>query len=347
MHYPLMKLQTLFVVTALLTFRAAAQNAIDPFMGDWQGSVSIGGQQQPVSVYMIPLDDGRYEARFVADFRERGPYLFRLRGVIRDDQFRFLEDIPYDVGHVTGTTDTGLIFAASLWSGKLTDNSVQGTLTGRQTGRFELKKTQRVSPDLGQRPPEGAVVLLDGSNLDQWQTRGSGQPITWKLLPDGVMQVAKGGDIVSKEKFGDHQLHLEFCLPYMPRASGQGRANSGVYVQSRYETQVLDSYGLEGFDNECGGFYQICRPLVNMCAPPLQWQSYDITFHAAKRGEDGKKSANARITVVHNGVVIHDNFELPHPTPGAVDEKEGEPASLLLQDHGNPVQYRNIWVKRL
>ena len=342
-----MKLQTLFVVIALPTFRAAAQDAVDPFMGDWQGSVSIGGQKQPVSVYLIPLDKGRYEARFVADFRQRGPYLYRLRGVIRDGQFRFMDDIPFDVGQITDTTDKGVVLAASLWSGKLTANSVRGPVAGQQAGQFELRKTQRVSPDLGKRPPEGAVVLFDGSNLDQWQSRNSGEPARWKLLPDGVMEVAKGGDIVSKEKFGDHQLHLEFRLPYMPGASGQGRANSGVYVQSRYETQVLDSYGLEGHDNECGGFYQISQPLVNMCAPPLQWQSYDITFHSAKRGDDGKKSANARVTVVHNGVVIHDNFELPHCTPGAVDEKEWEPAGLLLQDHGNPVQYRNIWVKRL
>ena len=152
---------------------------------------------------------------------------------------------------------------------------------------------------------------------------------------------------MSKEKFGDFQLHLEFCLPYMPRESGQGRANSGVYLQTRYETQVLDSYGLEGMDNECGGFYQICSPALNMCAPPLQWQSYDITFHQATLGADGKKTANARVTVIHNGVKIHDNFELPHVTPGGMNNKEGVPAGLLLQDHNNPVQYRNVWVKRL
>jgi hypothetical protein len=342
-----MKQLTPLFVTAMLAFCAAAQTALDPFMGDWQGSVSIGGQKQPVSVYLIPLDEGRYEARFVADFRQRGPYLYRLRGSIREGQFRFMDDIPFDVSRIKDTTDKGVVLEASLWSGQLTGNSIQGSVAGRQAGQFELRKTQRVSPDLGKRPPEGAVVLLDGSNLDQWQSRNAGQPVTWKLLPDGVMEVAKGGDIVSRDRFGDHQLHLEFRLPYMPRSFGQARANSGVYVQSRYETQVLDSYGLEGLDNECGGFYQICRPLVNMCAPPLQWQSYDITFHAAKRGADGKKSANARITVVHNGVLIHDNFELPHTTPGAVDDKEGESAGLLLQDHGNPVQYRNIWVKRL
>jgi hypothetical protein len=343
-----MKLQTLFVVTAMLTLRAVAQDAVDPFMGDWQGSVSIRGQKQPVTLYMIPLDKGRYEARFVADFRQRGPYLFRLRGVIRDGQFRFADDITFDVGRVTGTTRKGVVVSASLWSGKVADNSVQGTVAGKEAGKFELRKTERISPDLAKRPPEGAVVLFDGSNLDQWQSGKSGKPATWKLLPDGAMEVvAKSGNLVSREKFGDHQIHLEFRLPYMPGESGQHRANSGVYIQGRYELQVLDSYGLEGRDNECGGFYQICQPLVNMCAPPLQWQSYDITFHAAKRGSDGKKSANARITVVHNGVVIHDNFGLPHATPGGLDEKEGEPGSLLLQDHGDPVQYRNIWVKRL
>ena len=340
-------LRTILVGATVLTLRAAAQNATDPFMGDWQGSVSIGGQKQPVSVYMIPLDQGRYEARFVADFRQRGPYLYRLRGVIRDGQFRLMDDIPFDVSRITDATDKGLLLPASLWSGKVADNSVQGTVAGLQNGQFDLQQTQRVSPNLGKRPPEGAVVLFDGSSLDQWQSRDASKPATWKLLPEGVMEPAKSGDVVSKEKFGDHILHLEFRLPYMPRDFGQARANSGVYLQTRYETQVLDSYGLEGLDNECGGFYQICRPLVNMCAPPLQWQSYDITFHAAKLGADGKKTANARVTVIHNGVVIHDNFELPHVTPGGLNNTEGEPAGLLLQDHGNPVQYRNIWVKRL
>jgi hypothetical protein len=341
-----MKLLSILVATTLLTLCATAQAAPDPFMGDWQGSVSIGGQKQPVCAYMIPLDQGRYEARLVADFLQRGPYLYRLRGQIRDGQFRFIDDIPFDVGRIAGTTDKGVILPVSLWSGKVTDHSVQGTVAGLQKGEFELQQTQRLSPDLGKRPPEGALVLFDGSSLDQWQLRDS-KPAAWKLLPGGVMEVAKGGDIVSKEKFGDHILHVEFRLPYMPREFGQARANSGVYIQTRYEVQVLDSYGLEGHDNECGGFYQIRRPLVNMCAPPLQWQTYDITFHNAKLGPDGKKTANAKVTVVHNGVVIHDDFELPHVTPGGFNNTEGEPAGLMLQDHGNPVQYRNIWVKRL
>ena len=342
-----MKLHIILLAATMLAVSAQAQDKPDAFMGDWQGSVSIGAQTQVVSVYMIPLDQGNYEARMVGSFSERGPYLFRLRGMIRNDQFRFLDDVPLNASQVAGITEKGVVFAASLWSGNLTGDSVQGSVTGRQTGSFELRKTKRVSPDLGQRPPAGALILLDGSNLAQWHKRDSANPIGWKLLTNGVMEVAGGGDIVSKEQFGDHQLHVEFRLPYMPGSFGQGRANSGVYVQSRYEIQVLDSYGLEGFDNECGGFYQIKGPVVNMCAPPLQWQSYDVVFHSAKRDANGKKSANARITVVHNGVVIHDDFELPHATPGSVNEKEGEPAGLLLQDHGNPVQYRNIWVKRL
>ena len=343
----LMKLQTFLAAAVLLTYRALAADPTDRLMGDWQGSVTVGNQKQTVAAYLIPLADGHYEARLVADFRQRGPYLFRLRGLAGGGQFQFLDDLPVDAAHVAGTTEAGVFFAASHWSGKLTWAAAEGTIAGRQKGRFELKQLPRISPDLGKRPPEGAVVLFDGAGLDAWQSRSGGKPAPWKLLSGGVMEVAGGGDIMSKEKFGDHQLHLEFRLPYMPRAFGQARANSGVYVESRYELQVLDSYGLEGFDNECGGFYQIRRPDVNMCFPPLQWQSYDITFHPAKRGEDGKKSANARITVVHNGVVIHDHFELPHCTPGAVNEREGEPAGVLLQDHGNPVQYRNIWVKRL
>lgn len=342
-----MKLHPCLLATVLLTALAKAQDNLDQFMGDWQGSVSLGAQTQAVSVYMIPLDHGNYEARMVESFSKRGPYLYRLRGMIRNEQFRFLDDVPLNASQVAGITEKGVVFAASLWSGHLAGDSVQGSVAGRQTGRFELRKTRRVSPDLGKPPPAGAVILFDGSNLAQWHKRGSAEPIGWKLLTNGVMEVAGGGDIISKEKFGDHEFHVEFRLPYMPGSFGQGRANSGVYVQSRYEIQVLDSYGLEGLDNECGGFYQIKAPLVNMCAPPLQWQSYDVIFHNAQRDVSGKKTASARITVIHNGVVIHDNFELPHATPGAVDEQEGEPAGLLLQDHGNPVQYRNIWVKRL
>jgi hypothetical protein len=133
----------------------------------------------------------------------------------------------------------------------------------------------------------------------------------------------------------------------MAKARGQGRGNSGVYLQNRYEVQVLDSYGLAGLDNECGGIYKIGRPRVNMCAPPGQWQSYDMTFKAARFNNAGNKTDKARLTVVHNGVTIHDDIEIPGPTGGALDGDESRPGGIYLQDHGNPVQFRNIWVVEL
>lgn len=194
--------------------------------------------------------------------------------------------------------------------------------------------------------PAGAIVLFDGNNLDQWVARKDGKSApTWKIV-GGAMQV-QGGDIVTKEKFGGHfTLHVEFRVPYMPKASGQGRGNSGVYVQGRYEVQVLDSYGLDSKDNDCGGIYGIAKPLTNACKAPTVWQSYDIEFWSPKF-EGGKKVQPGKITVLHNGVTIHNNQEITkdNTTAGA----GGDPATdgpILLQDHGNPVQYRNIWIKK-
>ena len=147
----------------------------------------------------------------------------------------------------------------------------------------------------------------------------------------------------SIQRFGSHKLHIEFFLPFKPKAKGQGRGNSGCYLQGRYEVQVLDSFGLEGRNNECGGIYSIKAPDLNMCYPPLSWQTYDIEFTAAKF-KDGKKVEDARITVLHNGVKIHDNVKLPKRTTASPLPESPEPGYLHLQDHGNPVRYRNIWV---
>ena len=166
--------------------------------------------------------------------------------------------------------------------------------------------------------------------------------INFKLLKDGAMEVGPGS-IITKKKFRDLKAHVEFRTPYMPKAKEQARGNSGVYILGLYEVQVLDSYGLEGKDNECGGIYKVAAPRVNMCAPPGQWQSYDIEFHAARFDDSGKKTKNARITVIHNGVTIQENLELPEPTGGAAGLAENRPGGIYLQDHGNPVQYRNIW----
>ena len=152
-----------------------------------------------------------------------------------------------------------------------------------------------------------------------------------------------GVGVTSKKAFGAFKAHIEFRLPWMPNSTGQQRGNSGVYLQDRYECQVLDSFGLNGENNECGGIYTQHKPLVNMCLPPMQWQTYDITFTNAV-AQDGKKVKNARITAKLNGVVIHDDKEITGKTGGARGDPEGTPGPLQLQGHGNPLQFRNIWV---
>lgn len=209
---------------------------------------------------------------------------------------------------------------------------IRGGVMTLQKGdaKAELKRTVRKSPTLGKKPPEGAIVLFDGTSGDAFEGA--------RLTEDEAML----SDVTTKQKLEDYHLHLEFRLSWMPKARGQARSNSGVYLHDCYEVQVLDSFGLTGEDNECGGIYKVKKPDVNMCLPPLTWQTYDIDFTAPKY-EDGKKTANARLTVRHNGVVIHEDLELPGATPGRQGEGPG-PRPFHLQGHGNKVVYRNIWL---
>lgn len=200
----------------------------------------------------------------------------------------------------------------------------------KKLGTFS--KLRRESRTLGIEPPPDAIILFDGSSAEHFQNG--------KLIEDKYLGVG----CTSRETFQSHRLHIEFRTPLQPSDSGQGRGNSGVYVQGRYELQVLDSFGLTGENNECGGIYQIAQPRVNMCYPPLSWQTYDIDFSAPEFDGEGKKTKNARITIRHNGVLIHDDLELPRGTPGGVSGESKEPGPLFLQDHGNPVAFRNIWV---
>lgn len=195
----------------------------------------------------------------------------------------------------------------------------------------ELKKVERKSPTLGAKPPEGAVVLFDGTTADNFNGG--------KMTDEGLLMVG----VKSKQSFGDMTLHLEFRTPFMPAATGQGRGNSGMYIQDRYEFQILDSFGLDGKNNECGGIYTINEPRVNACFPPLSWQTYDVDFTAPRFDGDGKKIKNARVTMRHNGIVIYDDFEIPKLTPGG-QSQEAAMGPIQLQNHGNPVNFRNIWV---
>jgi serine/threonine protein kinase/Leucine-rich repeat (LRR) protein len=196
----------------------------------------------------------------------------------------------------------------------------------------------------GTPPPEGALVLFNGKSLDGWTTIDGKKP-TWKLLDSGAMEVASGGNIITEKKFsGAFKLHVEFRVPYLPTAQGQARGNSGVYVQGRYELQVLDSYGLESTDGDCGGIYGIAAPRVNACKAPTVWQSYDIEFHAPKC-VDAKKTEMGRISVWHNGVKIHDDLKLTQDnTLFGLGGDPCTPGPIMLQEHGNPVQFRNIWL---
>lgn len=212
-----------------------------------------------------------------------------------------------------------------------------GTFTlGVDKAKSTAKRVERKSPTLDAKPPEGAVVLFGGpDDLAKWEKAKVVELSDGKFL--GV-----GGR--TKQKFQSFTLHLEFRLPWMPNSTGQQRGNSGVYLQDRYELQVLDSFGLKGVDNECGGIYKESAPKVNMCFPPMVWQTYDIDFTAATFA-DGKKTKPAVISVKHNGVVIHDKLELKSNTPGGGITKEvPEAGSLYLQDHGDPVVFRNVWI---
>lgn len=219
------------------------------------------------------------------------------------------------------------------WSGEGTAGALKVKTDDGKS--LDLARASRKGPSMGAKAPEGAIVLFDGTNTEEWKG-GRLDKTTGFLNTDG-------NDIVSKRKFMNYSMHLEFMLPYRPEGRGQGRGNSGFYQVDHYELQILDSFGLDGVNNECGGIYTKAAPKVNMCLPPLTWQVYDVEFTNALQ-EDGKKTKNAVFSAKHNGVVIHENLEITGPTGGHRNDPEGTPGPIKLQGHGNPLQFRNIWI---
>ncbi len=209
------------------------------------------------------------------------------------------------------------------------------TLHSENAKPLTLKRVERKSPTLGAKPAKGAVVLFDGTNTNAWD-KG--------VVKDGFLGATS---CTTNQQFGDYHLHLEFRTPYTPDARGQKRGNSGVYHSGRWETQILDSFGLESRDNHCGGIYSVSKPKLNMCLPPLAWQTYDVDFTAAKFDANGKRTAWPRITVRLNGVLVHEDLELPKnfTTSAPITSELTSPQGPVhLQNHNDPVVYRNIWI---
>ncbi len=300
----------------------AAADADFPFQGEYAGVVTHESGKEKFGVQVIALGDGRFDAvAYPGGLPGDGwtpPTKIHGSG-IRDGDVVRIEGV--DLG---GTKRQG-----EIHDGKLIVLDDAGTAIAK------LPKVERTSPTLGAKPPEGAIVIFDGPGpVDESETL-----VDPKITEDGLLMEG----VVTKENFGDSTWHIEFRLPYQPKDRGQGRGNSGAYFQGRYEVQMLDSFGLEGKNNECGGVYSVAAPKVNMCYPPLTWQTYDVEVTSPKYDGD-TKVADARLTVRHNGVLIHEDIAVPKVTPSGRNGPDKTSGPLYLQDHGNPVRYRNIYV---
>ncbi|MFY0593801.1 3-keto-disaccharide hydrolase [Roseivirga sp.] len=209
---------------------------------------------------------------------------------------------------------------------------------------------KKVSPGMNGTAPSDAIVLFDGKSLNEWKSRKNGNAAGWKV-ENGYMEVVKGtGDIMTKRQFGDIQLHIEWSAPTEIVGEGQGRGNSGVFLQERYEVQVLDSYVSTTYSNgQAASLYKQSIPLVNATVAPGEWNVYDIIFHAPQFNKDGIKVADGYVTVMHNGIVVQNHQRLLGTTEyiGFPKNPAHGDGAIILQDHGNPVRFRNIWLREL
>lgn len=320
---------------SLAGWATGALAASDPLQGLWEGTWNIPEKMSgTVTLKLIARGGDKYEGLFEVT-GPQGSHSFRLP---------ITATTSADATQFAGEADLGGDHGKASWSGTLSS----GTLTSKwkdskHDAAMTLHKAHLTSPTLGMQPPKDAIVLFDGTSTDEWLDK-SGQPIKWQLVEDGAMEIApKSGSIKSKQTFGDHRLHVEFKTPLMADKQGQARGNSGVYVQGRYEVQVLDSFGLPPKDNEAGGIYKASIPRENASLPPGEWQTYDIEFVAPTANDKGELAEAGEITVWHNGRLIHNKVPLKEPTPSGLDSKIAGEQSLMLQDHSNPVQFRNIW----
>ena len=284
--------------------------------GEYAGSIASGVSEFPsqtVGLQVIARGDGRFDGVLYAGGLPGTGWFGGVRTRLQGETAEGSTELRGDAFVVRVTDGIAEVFNK--------DDASLG----------KLSKVHRQSATLGATPPPRATVIFGGSESEHLDGE--------RLTEDGLLMEGS----VFTEPYSDFTIHLEFMTPFMPHAEQQGRGNSGVYLQSRYEVQILDSFGLEGEPNECGGLYRYLRPAVNMCLPPLSWQTFDIRFTAAKFDDAGNKTQNARLSVWHNGVVVHDNISIERKTGNG---KEEGPDALVtrLQDHHDPVRFRNIWL---
>ncbi|QDV24139.1 3-keto-disaccharide hydrolase [Aureliella helgolandensis] len=327
-----------------------AEPAVDPtavpegdanydLLGEFVGEIKTeaGAESSVLGLQIRPIGGGRFEAlQYLGGLPGDGA----LQTTVEDEENENRDGDHEDgdeeerqakilqlIGQRSGDT---LVLSGGPWaifadSRGCTLIDKEGKLLGR------LERIRRLSPTLGATPPEGAMVLFDGTNTEQFSTAA--------MTEDGLLK--QGADV--KQMFQDFNLHVEFRLPFMPEQQDQARGNSGCYLQSRYELQILDSFALLPVFNGCSSIYRTKSPDVNMCLPPLQWQTYDLIFTAPRWAADGSKVSNARLTVWHNGVKTQDDVELQTKT-GAGKPEEPNLQPIRFQNHKDQVRFRNIWI---
>ena len=282
-------------------------------MGEFLGKVTEKGKPISVGLQVRVLGKDRLEA--IA-------YRGGLPGQPKFD--------PQPVKMIGQRSGDFVILSGGPWAVFVEKNSCRlVNRSGKTIG--QLKRVRRTSPTLHAPVPSGATVLFDGANTDHFSNG--------KMTVDGLLK--EGADL--KPMFQDYNLHVEFRLPYMPLADSQKRGNSGLYLQSRYECQILDSFATEPVYNGLGALYRFKVPDINMALPPLAWQTYDVHFTAPRWASDGSKVRNATISSWVNGVKVQDNVSLPNKT-GAGKAEEPILLPIRIQDHGDPVRFRNVWI---
>ena len=282
--------------------------------GEYVGEIPLDGRPCPIGLQVVALGKGEFNALL---------YRGGLPGNGFDGSARLKLSGSRTGDQVILRNDSLVIYLQTGFA------AVVKTTSGERLGF--LQPIKRVSQTMGEKPPANAIVLFDGNGTDQWANA--------KVTSDGLLEVG----CETKNVYQNFTLHGEFRTPYMPYARGQDRGNSGFYLQRRYEVQVLDSFGLEVQFNECASLYKFKAPDLNMSFPPLRWQTYDITFNAPQFDVCGRRICKGRITVRHNGIVVQNQVELENKTGGGRPEGPN-PLPILLQDHHNPVNYRNLWL---